>query len=149
MKSPETAINLDGKTFSIAAQSFYSLQESQGTSGTFGIRGGYGTATFSGSTLTLTLTGKQVGVSGDGGGSHSYSKPATASTRTVEIPAENGLTTDSSGCLNVVEALTDRGTRLCTDGKTLVIRHYSTATDANSGITSNDLGLFVGTKVTP
>ena len=148
VKSPGSAINLDGKTFSIGAQGFYSVMDAQNAY-SFGIRGEYGTATFSGSTLTLTLTGKQVALTPDSSGTgQAFVKPATASTRTVEITVDGSLTTGTDGCATIVTATTENGTYVCTDGETLVMRHYSTTVDASTETSRNYLGMFVGTNVT-
>ncbi|MCA6064966.1 hypothetical protein [Thalassolituus marinus] len=149
VKTPGSAINLDGKTFAIGAQGFYSVLDSQSAS-SFGMRGEYGTATFSGSTLTLTLTGKQVALTPDSSGTLTFAKPATASTRTVTIAVEQ-MTTGSDGCATIVTSSLEsdtppyNGTYACTDGKTLVMRHFSTTTDG--GNTRKYLGMMVGTNV--
>lgn len=150
--APAQAIDLTGKTFSVAVQGFYAVSDSNASNGetAFGIRGEYGTATFATdtnqqSTMTITLTGKQV--TAVPGSSLTLAKPATESTHTLVLPVSAGLTTGTDGCLTVVISGSDAGTYLCTDGTTLVGRHFQT--DYEGTITRRYAGMMVGRNVTP
>lgn len=152
VKSPEQAINLDGKTFAIGAQGFYSSTDSidNGEASTFGMRSEYGTVTFASNAMTVTLTGRVAEAAMVSTGLELY-KPATKTSRTFSLETST-LTTGTDGCLDIVANTYSEGTRVCTDGTTLIVRHYQTEETANavseSTITNLYLGMFVGTNVT-
>ena len=150
VKSPGQAIDLSGKTFAIGAQGFYSSKDANAEGSTFGLRGEYGTVTFANNAMTVTLTGRVVEAAKVSSGLELY-KPATKTSRTFTLETAS-LTTGTDGCLDVVENDYTQGTRLCTDGTTIIIRHYQTEEIDNavteSIITRRYLGMFTGTNVT-
>lgn len=150
--APAQAIDLTGKTFSVGVQGFYAVSDANASNGetAFGMRGEYGTATFATdgsqqSTMTITLTGKQVtAIPADG--TLALSKPATENTHTLVLPVAGGLTTGTDGCITIVAPTSEAGTYLCTDGTTLVGRHFQTEYEGT--VTRRYAGMMVGTNVT-
>lgn len=143
LRTPDAPVDLSNTTFTIGSNGYLAREYVAGDM-QFGTIVEFGSLLFGTDSITVTLNGQAgLATTSNGGSNATRSLEDTSSSYT--ITGLSTLVTDAEGCLDLDVSDTTAGTRLCTDGETLLMRRYNTTT--TNGFTGRVIGLYVGTRV--